>query len=67
MTEYQHDLDPNEAIDLGYDPDTDTDEDPVNDEGYPYTPEPVEGAEPVDDAVADVAIPSAEDDFEKEG
>lgn len=61
------DLDPNEAIELGYSADTDTEDDPENDVGHPYEPEDVPGAKPVDDAVADVTIPSAEDAIEGEG
>lgn len=60
------DLDPNDAIEVGYDPDTDTEDDPALDEEHPYEPEDVPGAEPVDDAVADVTIPSAEDEIESD-
>lgn len=60
------DIDPNEAIELDYDEETDTDEDPKNDADHPYEPEEVEGAEPVDEAVADAEIPSAEDEIEED-
>lgn len=56
------DIDPNDAISLGYDPSTDTHDDPLNDQGHPYEPEPVEGAMPVDDAVADVLVPTIKED-----
>lgn len=60
------DLDPNDAIEVGYDPDTDTEVDPANDAEHPYEPEDVPGAQPVDDAVADVTIPSAEDEIDED-
>lgn len=56
------DLDPNEAIELDYDPDTDTDETPENDVEHPYTPEPVTDAQPVDEAVADTDLPTIKED-----
>lgn len=58
----EFDIDPNDAISLDYDPLTDTDNDPLNDQGHPYEPEPVEGAIPVDDAVADVDVPTIKED-----
>ena len=57
------DLDPSEVIDVYGDPDTDTEEDPVLDEGHPYEPEDVPGAEPPADEFAEVVIPSAEDEL----
>lgn len=69
MSETPHDpnidIDPNEAIELGYDPETDTEEDPVNDVDHPYEQEEVPGAQPVDDSFAAVDIPSAEDEIEE--
>lgn len=56
------DIDPNEAIELDHDPETDSAEDPVNDADHPYEPEPVEGAEPVDESVADVDVPTIKED-----
>ena len=56
------DIDPNEAIELDYDPDTDTEETPANDADHPYEPEPVEDAQPVDEAVADVDVPTIKED-----
>lgn len=57
------DLDPNDAIEVLGDPETDTEDDPANDEGRDdYEPEDVPEALPVDDSMADVVIPSAEDD-----
>ena len=62
------DLDPNDAIELGYDETTDTAEDPANDvdAGSDYVPEPVPGAKPVDPRMADLVIPSAEDEIDDE-
>lgn len=57
------DLDPNEAIEVGYDPDTDTEDDPALDEEHPYEPEDVPGAEPPADEFAEIVIPSAEDEL----
>lgn len=58
------DLDPNEAIEVGYDPDTDTDDDPENDADHPYEPQNVPGAKPVDPAMADLTLPRAEDEID---
>lgn len=61
------DLDPNDAIEVLGDPDTDTEDDPANDEdGDGYEPEDVPEALPVDDSMADYVIPSAEDEITDE-
>lgn len=63
------DLDPQDAIDNGYDEETDTEEDPVNDEGHPYEFQRAEGAQRVPEEAADEDIfadPGADDDVDED-
>ena len=56
------DLDPNDVIEIDHDPTTDTDDQPANDdEGQDG--EPVADARPVDEAIADEPLPSAENEI----
>lgn len=63
------DLDPQDALDLGYDETTDTEEDPANDEDHPYEFQPVEGAQRVPEELADEDIlvdPGADEDVDED-
>lgn len=55
------DIDPNDVIEQSPDPETNTDEDPANDDAG-QAHEDVPDAQPVDDAVADVDVPTIEED-----
>ena len=57
-----NDLDPNDIIEAGYDPATDTADQPENDDAG-QNGEPVADAQPVDDAIADEPLPSAESEI----
>ena len=53
------DLDPNDILEIDHDPTTDTADQPANDDAG-QGGEPVADAQPVDDAIADEPLPSAE-------
>lgn len=50
------DLDPSDVIESDYDPTTDTDDQPANNDAG-QDGEPVAGAQPVEDAIADESLP----------
>lgn len=56
------DIDPNDAIELDYDEETDTEETPANDQ-VDEPGEEVEGASPVDDSFEDAEPDSAENEI----
>lgn len=63
------DLDPQEALDADYNPDTDvhdSEAEPNDQAGENYTHEPVEGALPVDDSCCDLDLGDAEDEISED-
>lgn len=63
------DLDPQEVLDVDYNPDTDipdSEGEPNDDAGEEFVHEPVDGALPVDDSCADMEFEEAEDEISDE-